>query len=353
MRKSKQSYWTRKMIVAVLVIIAITLVSGFYATPLNAKTIQTFTPKDLTAAFVPETGTEANGSAKLTMTIPNIPGETGDPTLAWYVGIEKKIGANDWIEVELIPTPIFTESYSLGNNRYAMIQRWTEGYEWDGVSTISYRTSVVLDDITGNRGGRSAYSNIVNLGLVGSPWAIDTLKAAEAAGLIPDMLKGQDMTKVITREEFAELALKLYQGVTGEDGEPISPNPFTDTKNPQVLKAFKLEITLGTSATTFTPKKLITREECATMLFRTLKRVAPNENFKVTDVKAFTDQKHIASWALEAARYMSKIGIVAGNEKGEFMPKATTQADIAAKFGMATREQAIIMAYRSLEKFKK
>lgn len=340
-----------KVILSLLLILVVVL-QGAFAVPTDAKNIQSFTPKALTAAVVPVTETEPNGTAKLTMTIANLPGDTKDSTLTWYVVIDKKIGTGEWINVEQIPTVTFAQNNSLGNGKYSFVQKWTEDYAWDGSATISYRAAVMLDDLTANRGGKSAYSNIASIGLVGSPWALDELKSAEAAGLIPDILKGQDLTRVITREEFAELALKLYEGVTGNAGQPISPNPFTDTQNPQILKAFKLEITLGTSATTFTPQKQITREECATMLFRTLKKIAPKEDFTVAGVKDFSDQKRISKWALDAAKYMSKIGIVTGNEKGEFMPKAGTAAEAAVKFGMATREQAIVMAYRAFEKFK-
>jgi len=47
---------------------------------------------------------------------------------------------------------------------------------------------------------------------------------------------------------------------------------------------------------------------------------------------------------------MSKIGVITGNAKGEFMPKATTSAQEAAGYGMATREQAIAMSVRSYDK---
>jgi hypothetical protein len=85
------------------------------------------------------------------------------------------------------------------------------------------------------------------------------LEKANDAGLIPEILKGKDLTKPITREEFAELALLLYEKTTGK-AVTIPQNPFTDTVNPQVLKAFSIGITQGTSTTTFEPNVLINRE---------------------------------------------------------------------------------------------
>ena len=102
----------------------------------------------------------------------------------------------------------------------------------------------------------SPFSNVVSIGTKAfyknaSGWAKSELQKAYDLGLIPDILKGADMTKPITREEFAELGVLLYEKVTGKKSNPVSPNPFTDTANPQVLKAYNIGITSGTSQTTF------------------------------------------------------------------------------------------------------
>ncbi|MGE5613918.1 MAG: S-layer homology domain-containing protein, partial [Bacillota bacterium] len=195
---------------------------------------------------------------------------------------------------------------------------------------------------------RSPFSNIVEIGTPAfysgaSNWAKPELQRAYDLGLIPDILKGADMTKPINREEFAEIAVLLYENLSGKKAAPASPNPFTDTNNPQILKAYNLGITSGTSKTTFSPKELINREQCATMLFRAIKAVYPQGDYSVAGVKDFPDQKHISSWAVEATKYMSKIGVITGDAKGNFMPKAVTKAEEAAGYGMATREQAIAL----------
>ncbi|MDD3852140.1 MAG: hypothetical protein PHD40_00620 [Syntrophomonadaceae bacterium] len=43
-------------------------------------------------------------------------------------------------------------------------------------------------------------------------------------------------------------------------------------------------------------------------------------------------------------------GIIKGDTAGNFMPKATTSAQEAAGYGMATREAAVLMSVRSYEK---
>ncbi|MDP4092775.1 MAG: S-layer homology domain-containing protein [Bacillota bacterium] len=189
-------------------------------------------------------------------------------------------------------------------------------------------------------GSGSFYKNI-------SDWAKPELQNAYDLGLIPDILVGADMTKPITREEFCELAVLLYEKTTGKESVPASPNPFKDTTNPRILKAFKLGITTGTSSTTFSPNVLINREQCSAMLFRAIKAIKPDGNFSIVGIKDFPDQKNISAWAVEAAKYMSKAGIITGDNNGNFMPKAITSAQKAKGYGMATREQAIAMCMRT------
>jgi len=193
--------------------------------------------------------------------------------------------------------------------------------------------------------GMSAYSNASN-------WAKTELDKADQYGLIPDSLKGADMTRPITREEFAELAVKLYEKTTGKAAEAASQNPFIDTANPEILKAFKVGVTTGTSATTFAPKQLTNREQVATMLSRAIRVMAPGADFSTTEAPAFADEKDISPWAMEHVKYMSKSGIIKGTD-GKFMPKAVTTAQIAAGYATTTREMAIAMSVRAYEQFKR
>ncbi len=210
-----------------------------------------------------------------------------------------------------------------------------------------YKQSGREDEIYG------PFSNVISHNMPAwsnaSKWATEELNKADDEGLIPDILKGADLTKPITREEFCELALLLYEKSTGKSAVPASPNPFTDTKNPQILKAYALGITQGTSATAFSPGVLINREQCATMLFRTIKAISPVGDYSIDGVPDFPDQKQISSFAEEGTKFMSKLGIIKGDAKGNFMPKATTTAQKAADYGMATREAAILMSVRTLD----
>lgn len=182
-----------------------------------------------------------------------------------------------------------------------------------------------------------------------SSWAVPELKKAAENALIPDILSGADMTKPITREEFAELAVLLYEKTTGATAIAVSPNPFTDTANPQVLKAFKLGITTGTSPSTFAPAEITNREQVATMLSRTIQAMAPGGDFSTEGAPSFSDQKDISSWAMEHVLFMARLGIIKGAD-GKFMPKAVTDAQKASGYATTTREQAIAMSVRSYDK---
>jgi hypothetical protein len=70
-----------------------------------------------------------------------------------------------------------------------------------------------------------------------SGWAQPEIEKAESYGIIPDSLMKEDLTKPITRSEFAAVAVKTYENLTGKKAAPVSPNPFTDTSDPEVLKA--------------------------------------------------------------------------------------------------------------------
>lgn len=194
-----------------------------------------------------------------------------------------------------------------------------------------------------------------------SDWAQRELDEADKVNLIPDSIKRADLTKPITREEFAEVSVKAYEALTDYKASPASKNPFLDTKNAEVLKAYNLGITTGTSATTFEPNALLNREQAATMLTRTYKK-AKIEGWSIdkdaefplefTKVNTFADDNNISDWAKDSVYFMNANGIINGVGDNKFAPKNTTSAEEATGFANATREQAIIIAYRMIINLK-
>lgn len=288
-----------------------------------------------------------------TCDIPKSIEELNKQTKVWNE-IDWKIGNDKWAS-EKGDTQIMTGSQELWNNiDFDPIDEGGWGEVNIKENTYYFRMRFVFQKPNGSF-VYSSFSNVVEIGIQAfyqkaSSWAEGELQAAYDSGLIPDILIGADMTQPITREEFAELAVRLCEKTIDEDILPASPNPFTDTMNPQVLKAYKLGITTGTSKTAFSPNMLINREQCATMLYRAIKAIAPDADYSIAGVKDFPDQKDISDWAVEGTKYMFKLGIIKGDNSGNFMPKAVTTAQEAAGYGMATREAAVLMTVRTFDK---
>ena len=173
-------------------------------------------------------------------------------------------------------------------------------------------------------------------------WAIDELSKANDLGVIPETFEAKDFTAPITRKDFAAVAVKLYEALTGESAKAAEKNPFTDTKDEYVLKAYALEITKGTSDTEFSPDAQITREQMATMLTRALTTVGIKAEANMAEATPFADDDKISSWAKESVYFMSQKGIIKGMGENTFGAKATS-----------TIEQAVIIAERSVGAFER
>lgn len=189
-----------------------------------------------------------------------------------------------------------------------------------------------------------AIEGTLEFGLLVSDWAREEVEAAVAIDLVPSKMIGENLTKNVTRAEFAAIAVKLYENLTGSKTAGNAENAFVDIEigtpyYSDIVNANFLGITNGTSETTFSPDALITREQMATMIVRALNSAQIST---VTEsVLSFADGNNISEYAKDAVRFMSDKGIIKGVGDNKFAPKAT-----------ATREQAILIAYRCANEFK-
>lgn len=174
-----------------------------------------------------------------------------------------------------------------------------------------------------------------------SEWAEPELKEASKQNLIPEIFDEANLTKNITRKEFAHTVVKMYEKITGQKAVPIAKNPFTDTKDKEVLKAYNIGITNGTSDTTFSPDALITREQMATMMTRALTK-AGKDTSRPESAKLFTDDSEFSEYAKDSIYYMSSIEIIKGVGENKFNAK-----------GNASREQALAISIRCVKKLNK
>ena len=174
-----------------------------------------------------------------------------------------------------------------------------------------------------------------------SSWAKPELDKAAEYGLLTDRIKG-NMSAGITREEFAEIAVKFYEKYTGQRAVCEDMEVFADTQNPEIFKAYSLGIVSGTDTANrlFAPEDLITREQLAVMLYRLIKAVKPDIDFSTEGAPVFADGADISNWAAENVMFMTKHGFIGGIGNNTFAPKASS-----------TREQAAAIAVRVYEKY--
>lgn len=156
-------------------------------------------------------------------------------------------------------------------------------------------------------------------------WALNLVNQAIADGLIPTALQGQDLREPITRSQFAALTVRLYETASGQTvpAPETGTNPFEDTSDLEILKAYSMGFTAGISDTAFGPQEHLTREQAAVMLSsvcRALGQTMP------AGTASFTDGEAISPWARDSVSAMSQAGIVTGYGDGTFGPQDTAQS---------------------------
>ncbi len=175
--------------------------------------------------------------------------------------------------------------------------------------------------------------------LLCADWAKPELQEAEAAGLFSPTLLESDLRLPITREEFAGVCVRVISAA-GQDLPPAEKlagqNPFADTENPEVLQAYALGITLGSSSSTFSPFGALTREQGAVMLDRTWNVLAPGTVISEPG-SPFADSEKVSTWAADSVRRMAAAGLVQGTGENRFSPGETL-----------SRQEAMVIALRLL-----
>lgn len=169
-----------------------------------------------------------------------------------------------------------------------------------------------------------------------SDWAVAEVQAATDAGFVQEALQG-DYTAPITRQEFAELAMRFAMYELGYDSiEEFSdlltavsgPASFVDTDDVYVLLAAQMSVVKGDYNGFFDSDRSITREEAAAMLSRLYDSYSRTQGLNGI---AFEDHGVIADWALQHVRWCVTTGVMKGVSATHFDPKGTY-----------TREQSIV-----------
>lgn len=145
-----------------------------------------------------------------------------------------------------------------------------------------------------------------------SNWALTELAMADDDGFIIDSVRS-DFSKDITREEFCETVVILYDRLGGK--EVLEDyNPFTDTTNPVIVKAFNAGIINGVGNNKFAPDASLTRQELCAMIVRamTASGITFGDDKSYTFQQVYSDEDDIASWATTQVRIMNDFKIMNG-----------------------------------------
>lgn len=185
-----------------------------------------------------------------------------------------------------------------------------------------------------------SFFNIYAVSNKSSSWAEVDIKKAIQYNLITEN-EISNFQYSITREKFCEIIINLYESLTKDFDLNPAHNPFIDTTNPKLIKAYNLGITNGLNAKEFGPYRYISREEAVTILSRAIKASKQktylyNEN--ENNLIKFWDQDDISAWAIEDINEMEEQGYVNGTASGYFYPK----------YNIST-EECLTMAVRVFE----
>ena len=177
-----------------------------------------------------------------------------------------------------------------------------------------------------------------------SEWAVNEYIESNSTGLLSYNIVSGDLKSNITREEFCELAINLYEKLTNEELKTPQKNPFKDCNNVAVSQAYYNGIVKGVSDTKFEPDRPVTRQEMAVMLVNTLNAgemdVVYNLGSTDHSIQDFVDSKDVSDWARASMITMVNHSLLSGNDDNEIMPLAYT-----------TREQAITCVNRCYKGF--
>lgn len=128
----------------------------------------------------------------------------------------------------------------------------------------------------------------------------------------------------ITREQFVKILVAAMNIPMSEEEITFADVDEEQWYAPYVAAAVKRGITYGISETEFGVGEYITREQIAAMCSRVMTRTS---DLVIGD---FIDKEEISEYAYESVMLMKRLGIINGNDLGEFKPKSyATRAEVA------------------------
>lgn len=171
-----------------------------------------------------------------------------------------------------------------------------------------------------------------------SEWSAESFENLSKSGILNVELVSNDLKGAISRREVCVMLVNLYEKITGEK-IIYNDNPFADTDDEFVLRAYSKRIVSGKSDDIFDPNGLITREEFAKMAMNFLNALEQNPQISKREISdalnQFDDKDEISKWAEESMAVCVQKGILTGTAYNTLQPKENT-----------AREQAICILNR-------
>lgn len=178
-----------------------------------------------------------------------------------------------------------------------------------------------------------------------SDWAVNAVTWLQSTGKLNQAdFAGYDRT--VTRADFARLGVILYELITGmPKPDPADvKNPFTDTDDLDVLRAYKIKIVSGTGdGTTFSPADPVNREQIAVMLLRVLDTCGVTYSQADVSTVTFSDEADLSSWAAPSVKRVYLIQVMNGTGGTSISPKMTVTMEQAYQllYNVYTNRDAI------------
>ncbi|REK71333.1 immunoglobulin-like domain-containing protein [Paenibacillus paeoniae] len=163
-------------------------------------------------------------------------------------------------------------------------------------------------------------------------WAKDIVEFLAARQIITGDSEGNFNPNMgITRAEFSTLIVRMLNLPINE-----SASPFTDVTGQwyeaYITTAQQFGIVKGVSDTSFDPERVVSRQEMAAIIIRTLKKykdvTLTEEDLK--SIAEFADTDNISAWAFEDVYAARKLELMIGREGNKFAPQSPTLRGEAA-----------------------
>jgi hypothetical protein len=173
-------------------------------------------------------------------------------------------------------------------------------------------------------------------------WAGDAIATVAAKGIVVGNGQGSfSPTGKVTRAEFATILVKAFGLENTSAKESFSDVKDGDWFQPYVAAAVEAGIVSGKSATTFDPNAPVTRAELAAMTANVLVKLEGYNavTTPATSLKKFPDAAAVHVSLQPGVALIAEEGIVVGDAKGNFNPKAN-----------ATRAEAAVIINKIIKK---